>query len=288
MLRRFASLVRLSHTVFALPFALLAALLAWREVPFRGQDLAGIFLAMVTARCAAMAFNRLVDRRYDAANPRTANREIPAGEISVPAATAFTAAASLGFVASTALFLPNALPLILSVPVLLWLLGYSLAKRFTAWCHYWLAAALMLSPVAASIALTGTVSAPPLWLAATIFFWVGGFDVIYACQDVDFDRSAGLHSLPAKLGTKNALRLAAASHAVTVACLAAFWLAAGLGTVPLVALVAIAALLAYEHAIVKPDDLSRVRVAFFNINAVISVGLLAAVGADLAIGTLAA
>ncbi|MEM1060685.1 MAG: UbiA-like polyprenyltransferase [Planctomycetota bacterium] len=282
MIRRFASLVRLSHTVFALPFALLAALLAWRDVPFRWQDLLGVVLAMFFARSAAMAFNRVVDRRFDAENPRTARREIPAGEVSASSAAIFTALCGAGFVASTALFLPNAWPLILAVPVLAWLLGYSYAKRFTSWCHYWLAAALMLSPPAAWIALTGSIATPPLWLAAAIFFWVGGFDVIYACQDIDFDRKTGLHSLPAKLGTGNALRLAAASHAITVGCLAMFWLSGGLGVVTLVALVAVAGLLVYEHTIVSPADLSRVGVAFFNINAVISLGLLFAGSVDVA------
>ena len=271
--RRILELIRFSHTVFALPFALLAATLAWQTVPFRWEHLAGILMAMVCARSAAMAFNRLVDRRYDAENPRTQRRHIPAGLLSVSAVTLFTLVCSVGFVLSTLLFLPNRWPLWLSVPVLLFLCGYSFAKRFTSWCHYWLAAALMLSPIAVWIALCGTVTATPLWLSAVIFFWVGGFDILYACQDHDYDRQRGLHSLPVRLGIPRALRLAAASHAVTVLCLAGLWWSAGLGMVFGVGIVIVAGLLIYEHALVRPADLTRVNVAFFQVNAVISVGL---------------
>jgi 4-hydroxybenzoate polyprenyltransferase len=272
---QYLSLIRFSHTVFALPFALLAAVLAWRrpEVAFRWRDLIGILVCMALARSAAMAFNRLADRHFDAANPRTAGRHLPAGTLSVTGVTAFVLAASLGFVAATLLFWPNPWPLILSGPVLLFLLGYSYAKRFTSWCHYWLSAALMLSPVAAWIALTGTVGLPAVLLAAVIFFWVGGFDMIYACQDADFDRARGLYSVPARWGIPAALRLAAASHALTAACLFGLWWAADLGPVFLTGVVLVTLLLVYEHALVRPDDLSRVGVAFFHVNAVISIGL---------------
>lgn len=283
-LRHLLGLIRFSHTVFALPFALLSAALAWREVPFRWRDLVGILLCMVFARSAAMAFNRLADRRIDAANPRTAGRHIPAGLLSVAAVRGFTVACSLAFVASTLLFRPNPWPLLLSVPVLLFLLGYSYAKRFTSWCHYWLAAALMLSPVAAWIAITGSVAATPALLAAAVFFWVGGFDILYACQDVDFDKSRGLFSVPARFGVRNALRLAAASHALAAASLLGLWYAAGLGPVFLVGVVAVTLLLVYEHWLVRPDDLTRVNVAFFQVNAVISLGLLAVGLVDLWIG----
>ncbi len=274
-------LIRFSHTVFALPFTLLSAMLAWQQVPFRWRDLAGVLLCMVFARSAAMAFNRIADRHYDALNPRTANRHLPRGVLRLSTVVTFTVLCCVGFVASTLLFLPNRWPLLLSVPVLVFLLSYSYAKRFTSLCHYWLAAALMLAPVAAWIALTGTVAWTPTLLALAVFFWVGGFDIIYACQDFEFDRRAGLFSLPARLGIRRALRVAAASHALTVAALLGLWRVAGLGPVFLTAVLLVAGLLAYEHRLVRPDDLSRVNQAFFHVNAVISLGLFAAGLVDL-------
>ncbi len=274
--RRFLELIRFSHTVFALPFALFSAVLAWQQpgVTFRMRDVAGLLLCMVFARSASMAFNRLADRRLDAQNPRTAGRHLPAGLLSVTAVSLFTVTCAAAFVLSTLLFLPNRLPLILSLPVLVFLLGYSFAKRFTSLVQYWLGAALMLSPIAAWIAITGDVAWPPVLLGLAVFFWVGGFDVIYACQDVDFDRTARLRSIPARLGVGRALKLAALSHLLTVMCLAAFWWTAGLGPLFAIGVVAIAILLAYEHSLVRPDDLTRVNLAFFNVNAVISLGVL--------------
>lgn len=283
-LRHFLGLIRFSHTLFALPFALLAAVLAWRETEFRWQHLVGILLCMVFARSAAMAFNRLIDRHIDASNPRTASRHLPAGLLSVNGVRLFTLASSAGFIASTLLFWPNRWPVILSIPVLLFLLGYSYAKRFTSWCHYWLAAALMLSPIAAWIAITGTLTWTPILLAAVVFFWVGGFDILYACQDVDFDRQRGLFSVPARFGVANALRIAAFSHAIAVSALLGLWYVAGLGLVFLVGTIAVAALLIYEHSLVRPDDLSRVNLAFFHVNAIISLGLLAMGVLDLLLG----
>jgi 4-hydroxybenzoate polyprenyltransferase len=273
-LSQFLSLVRFSHTVFALPFALFSAALAWRSTPFRWQDLAGVLLCMVFARTAAMAFNRLADRRLDAANPRTALRHLPAGTLSVATVWGLTAVCIAGFVASTLLFLPNLWPLRLAAPVLAFLLGYSYAKRWTALCHYWLAAALMLSPVAVWIALCGTVAWTPVLLGAVILFWVGGFDIIYACQDAEVDRAQGLHSIPARWGIPTALRVAFVSHLLTIACLIALWQVADLGPLFLVGTVCVALLLLYEHRLVRPDDLARVNVAFFHVNAVISIGLL--------------
>jgi len=268
-------MIRFSHTLFALPFALLAACLAWRETPFQWKHFLGILLGMVFARSTAMAFNRLADRTYDAVNPRTQRREIPTGALSVSSVWGFTLVCAAGFVASTLLFLPNPWPLRLSVPVLLFLCGYSYAKRFTSLCHYWLAAALMLSPIAVWIALKGEVTAVPLLLAGVIFFWVGGFDIIYACQDTEFDRSAGLFSLPARLGNRTALRIAFLSHMLTIACLAALWYVSGLGVVFGIGVLLVAALLIYEHQLIRPEDLTRVNQAFFQVNVVISVGLLA-------------
>lgn len=284
LISHYLGLIRFSHTIFALPFAMLAAVLAWQEVEFRVRDFAGIVLCMVFARSAAMAFNRLVDRRLDASNPRTASRHLPAGVLSVSAVRTFTVVSAAGFVASTLLFWPNPWPAILAVPVLLFLLGYSYAKRFTIWCHYWLAAALMLSPIAAWIAITGTVGWPAVLLAATVFFWVGGFDILYSCQDVEFDRDRGLFSVPARFGVTRALRIAAASHALTAACLFGLWYVAGLGVVFLLGVIGVTLLLAVEHFLVRPNDLTRINVAFFQINAVISLGLLALGIADLWFG----
>ncbi|HEV3299423.1 MAG TPA: UbiA-like polyprenyltransferase [Planctomycetaceae bacterium] len=273
--RRFFELIRFSHTVFALPFALFSAVLAWQQpgVTFRVSDVAGLLLCMVLARSASMAFNRLADRRFDAQNPRTAGRHLPAGLLSVTAVRLFTTAGAAGFVASTLLFLPNRWPLILSLPVLVFLLAYSYAKRFTSLAHFWLGAALMLSPVAAWIAITGGLAWPPVLLGLAVFFWVGGFDVIYACQDVEFDRTVQLRSIPARFGVGPALRLAAVSHLLTAVFLVALWWTAGLGPLFAAGVVAVALLLAYEHSLVRPDDLTRVNMAFFNVNAVISIGL---------------
>jgi 4-hydroxybenzoate polyprenyltransferase len=282
-IRHLLEMIRFSHTVFALPFALLSAAIAWShpDSRFTWNQFAGILLCMVCARSAAMAFNRIVDRKYDAANPRTARRHIPAGLLSLTTAITFTLACSVGFVAATLLFLPNRWPLILSIPVLLFLLGYSYAKRFTQWCHYWLSAALMLAPLAAWIAIRGTVEWPPVLLAVVVFFWVGGFDILYACQDADFDKSQGLRSIPSRYGIPTALRIALVSHVITVAALFALWWIAGLGPIFLTGVILVTLLLAYEHALVRPDDLSRVNLAFFHVNAVISLGLLAVGLADL-------
>ena len=286
-IRQLLELIRFSHTVFALPFALLAAVLAWREVPFRGRDLTGILLCMVFARSAAMAFNRIADRHLDAKNPRTANRHLPRGAISLSAVVLFTILCSVGFVASTLLFLPNRWPLILSGPVLAFLLSYSYSKRFTSLCHYWLAAALMLAPIATWIAITGAVSWTALLIALAVFFWVGGFDIIYACQDYEFDREAHVHSIPARFGIPAALHLAALSHLGTVACLVGLWWTAQLGFVFLAGIGVVAALLVYEHWLVRPDDLDRVNVAFFHVNAVISLGLFLLGLADIWLSRLA-
>ena len=280
-LRELLSLIRFSHTVFALPFALLSAMLAWRETEFSMQQLVGIILCMVFARSAAMAFNRVVDRHLDANNPRTASRHLPAGVLSVRTVTLFVALCCVGFVLSTLLFLPNLWPLILSVPVLLFLLGYSYAKRFTMFCHYWLSAALMLSPPAAWIAITGTLSWTPVLLAGVIFFWVGGFDILYATQDAEFDAQAELFSLPARIGIPAALKIALISHLLTILCLFGFWYVSGLGSVFLLGVIAVSALLLYEHWLVRPDRLTYVNMAFFNVNAVISLGLLTVAAIDL-------
>jgi 4-hydroxybenzoate polyprenyltransferase len=298
-IRQLLELIRFSHTLFALPFAMLAAVMAWaagaRAVPpqpWRWQELVGIVLCMATARSAAMAFNRLADRRLDAQNPRTAERHLPAGTLSVGSVRWFVVANSIAFVLSTLLFLPNWLPLVLSVPTLLFLWSYSYAKRFTALAHFWLGTALALSPVCAWIAIRGqaVLANPadllaPLVLGGAVLTWVAGFDIIYACQDYEADRQAQLRSVPVSLGIPAALRLAAACHMATIGLLALvpivypyfdwiYWLG----------IAAVAVLLGYEHLIVRPDDLSRVNRAFFQVNAVISLGLLAIGSLDLWVG----
>jgi 4-hydroxybenzoate polyprenyltransferase len=277
-LRDLLEMIKFSHTLFALPFAVLGGVLAARGPEGwhgRVQDWIGIVLCMATARSAAMAFNRLADRELDAQNPRTAARHLPAGRLTARAVWIFTLANALGFIASTLLFLPNRWPLILSVPVLLWLLGYSYTKRFTSLAHFWLGGALMLAPVAAWIALRGDLAWPPVFLGLAVLFWVAGFDIIYACQDEAFDRAHGLRSIPQRLGIPGALRLAAACHVVMVLMLVALGYSYPLGTIYFAGVAAVAVLLVYEHALVRPDDLSRVNVAFFQVNIAVSVGLLA-------------
>lgn len=284
--RQFLEMIRFSHTVFALPFALFAALMAWidpaRERSWGWRELAGIVLCMIFARSAAMAFNRIADRKLDAQNPRTAGRHLPAGVLSTAGVTGFAIFCSAAFVASTLLFLPNRLPLYLAVPVLLFLLTYSYTKRFTALAHFWLGAALALAPIATWIALRGEIAWPPVVLGAAVLLWVAGFDMIYACQDVEADRKLGLHSVPEALGVRGALSLAMVCHALMVAALAALpWVFPPLGWVYYGGIACVAALLAYEHWLVRPDDLARVNVAFFNVNAVVSLGLLAIGAIDL-------
>ena len=288
--RRLLELVRFSHTLFALPFALLSAALAWdRENEFRFVDLLGIVLCMVFARSAAMAFNRLADRRLDAINPRTAGRHLPAGSLSVATVVAFTVICSAGFVASTLLFLvrpePNYWPLYLSAPVLAFICLYSFTKRFTALAHFWLGASLMLAPLSAWIAIRGMEDLEaPLLIGGAVFFWVAGFDVLYACQDAAFDRAARLHSVPAWIGVRASLRLALACHAAMLVLLAVLYATTPeLKGVFLVGLIAVTVLLAYEHWLVRPDDLTRVNQAFFQVNAVVSVGLFVLVLVQLAV-----
>jgi 4-hydroxybenzoate polyprenyltransferase len=296
------AMVRFSHTLFALPFALVSAILAWRVEPFRWLDLTGILICMVLARSAAMAFNRLADRRFDAENPRTALRHLPAGKLSVATVALFALGCSAGFVAATLLFVAsnrNWWPFCLSVPVLAFIGAYSFTKRFTAASHFWLGASLMLAPVATWIALCGQLDLldspltshshlpsdwPPIILGLAVLSWVAGFDILYACQDVGFDKKAGLYSVPARLGVPTSLRLAMLCHAVMIGLLGLLWWVAELGFVYLMGVVLVAGLLAYEHWLVRPDDLTRVHLAFFHVNSVISVGLLLLVAVDVWIG----
>jgi 4-hydroxybenzoate polyprenyltransferase len=288
---QFLEMIRFSHTLFALPFALLAAIMAWVEnarssppVAFRWLDLAGILACMVFARGAAMAFNRIADRQLDAINPRTQTRHLPAGAISVVGAAVFTGICSLGFVAGTLMFLPrNWIPFYASPAVLLFLMGYSYAKRFTLLSHFWLGAALMLAPVAAWVAIRAEIAIAPLVLGGAVLFWVAGFDIIYACQDFVFDVKMRLRSIPAQFGVAAALKIAAFCHLAMVVLLLMLPLAYPFfGRIYLTGIAAIAGLLFYEHWIVRPDDLTRVNRAFFHVNAVVSVGLLVIGAVDLA------
>lgn len=301
-IRHLLEMIRFSHTIFALPFALLSAVMAWTapapaeaSVGFHWIHLVGILICMVAARSAAMAFNRLIDRDIDGENPRTKNRHLPAGLLTVAGVWAFLILMSALFVAGSLLFLPNVLPVVLSIPVLLFLMSYSYAKRFTYLSQFWLGAALMLSPICVWIALRGEVlmvnvldGVPALLLGAAVLCWVSGFDMIYACQDWEYDKQAKLKSIPTALGVAGALRLAAICHIGTVIALAAIPFSNWLGGPDLafgwfywVAIASVACLLIYEHALVRPDDLTRVNIAFFQVNSVISFGLFLAGSVDL-------
>lgn len=289
LFRKLLELIRFSHTVFALPFALASAAIAWKIDGFRWRDLAGILLCMVAARSFAMAFNRLVDRDVDAKNPRTLLRHLPAGTLTVGTVTAFTFLCGAAFLLSTWLFQfrepPNPWPFQLSIPVLLFLAGYSLTKRFTSLAHFWLGTALAMAPVAAWIAVRGMIEIQtPLLLGCGVLFWVAGFDMLYACQDAEFDRRHGLHSIPARLGVAGTLRLAGVSHAIAFAFFLAFaFLCPQVGWITRVTVIAIGGLLVYQHRLVSPNDLTRVNQAFFHVNAIISVAILAAVLIDLTV-----
>jgi 4-hydroxybenzoate polyprenyltransferase len=272
-------MIRFSHTLFALPFALLSAALAWADKnEFSWLDLLGILLCMVLARSAAMAFNRLADWRIDAANPRTAQRHLPTKKLGPATVAAFTAGCAAGFIASTSLFLisNNPWPLYLSVPFLLFICAYSFTKRFTFLSHFWLGASLMLAPVGAWIAIRGVEHlTTPLLLGLAVLFWVAGFDILYACQDLNFDREFGLFSVPARFGIRASLWIAFGCHAVMIALLVGVWAtSAHMGSVYLTGVLGTGVLLAYEHWLVRPNDLTRVNQAFFVINGIISVGLL--------------
>ena len=281
--RDLLSLIRFSHSVFALPFALQGAWMASRGVPTLA-DLALIVVCAVAARTAAMGFNRLVDREIDARNPRTAGRELPAGKVAPREAAALVAGASAVFVLGA--FALNPLSGWLSFPVLAVLLGYSLVKRSSALVHLVLGLSLGLAPLGAWLAVRGAVTEDALatvWLALGVVLWVAGFDLIYACQDVEFDRREGLHSIPARLGPGFALALSRALHAGAVACFALQAVTYELGWIFWAALVVAALLLAYEHSLVSPRDLSRVDLAFFAVNGWVGIALFVGLALDLSL-----
>ena len=269
----FLEMIKVSHTVFALPFALGASFLAAGGMP-SFPILGKIILCVLFARTAAMAFNRIADRHIDGRNPRTAERALPAGTLSVRFAVGAALLSLAGFVATAAWINPLALKL--SPIAIAVVLGYSLTKRFTFLCHVVLGAALALAPVGAWVAVRGELAMTPWVLGGAVLLWTAGFDILYACMDVDFDRKEGLHSVPARLGIRRSLWVAAALHAAMVGCLFWLWTLVPLGGVFLAALIGVLALLVYEHSIVRPHDLSRVNRAFFTTNGVISFTLMVA------------
>jgi 4-hydroxybenzoate polyprenyltransferase len=274
----FGRMIKFEHTIFALPFALAAAALAARGHGISVARLAGIVVAMAAARTAAMGFNRIADRNIDAKNPRTANRELPAGAVSLRAAWILTLGSAAVFVGAAALLGP--LCLALSPVALVLLFGYSLTKRFTALCHLFLGLAIASGPAGAWIAVRGDFGWAPGLLMIAVATWIAGFDVLYALADRDFDRGAGLHSIPAKFGISGALVISAALHAVTLAALVTLASVAALGVPYWLGVGVVAALLVYEHAIVKPTDLSRLNAAFFTLNGYVSMVFFVATLAD--------
>lgn len=282
-LRLTLDMIKFEHSVFALPFALTGALLAVRDaqqsVTRSLRELLWIVVAMVAARSAAMAFNRLVDASIDARNPRTAMRHLPAGQLSRRFAWSFTMAATAVFVLAARALNPLCLklaPLALAVVFL-----YSFTKRFTSLSHLVLGFALGIAPAAAWIAVRGSLDARILWLTAAVTCWTAGFDVIYACQDYEFDGREGLFSLPQRLGLAGALLAARALHVAMIACLVALALTLHLGLLSAAGIVAVAGLLIYEHALVKPNDFSRVNAAFFTMNGWVSLAFFVFWAADI-------
>jgi 4-hydroxybenzoate polyprenyltransferase len=264
-LRTYASFVRFSHSVFALPFALAGALLALQHNTGAPRGLGSPFwiwtlVAMVAARSAAMGFNRLVDARHDALNPRTASRELPRGVMTTREATVFVVVASLVFVFATSKL--NPICFVLSPVALAIVFWYSLAKRYTTWTQLFLGLAMAVAPVGGWLAAGGRGGAEPWLLALAIGTWVGGFDVLYACQDLDFDRAYGLRSIPARFGVEASLLISRVMHVIAVACLLSLALVAPLGPVYLAGVTVVAALLVYEQSLVRADDLSQVKRAF--------------------------
>jgi len=271
-------MIKWEHSVFALPFALCAAMLAAGGLPAPAQ-LGWIVLCMVSARSAAMAFNRVADAQIDAANPRTATRAIPAGMLSQKFVTTFVVVSCGVFVAAASQL--NRLTLYLSPIVLAVVLLYSYTKRFTRWSHLVLGFALGMAPAGAWIAVRGSLDPRILVLTAAVTFWVAGFDVLYACQDIDFDRAYGLNSVPQAFGVRRALALSRVLHLVMLGLLAALVVLFGLGKLAMAGVLAVAILLAYEHSLVSAADLSKLNAAFFTMNGVIAVVFFAFVAADL-------
>ncbi len=286
-LRITLEMIKIEHTLFALPFAFLGATLAAREMPpqplgFWFSRLLWITVAMVGARSAAMTFNRIADRQFDAENPRTAMRALPAGLLDVRFAWVFTLIAALIFL--LAAWQLNRLTLILSPVALGSVLLYSYTKRFTALAHLVLGWCLSIAPAGAWIAIQGRLTLLPVLLSAAVMLWTTGFDVLYACQDYEFDRQAGLHSIPKRFGIEKALWIARGLHVLMFTVLMIFFRQAALGWMGFVGVLATGALLIYQHSLVKANDLSRLNAAFFTTNAFVSVILFVTIAADVFLG----
>ena len=270
--------IKIQHTVFALPFAVMSAFLAAEGFP-ETEKLVWIIVCMVGARSAAMAFNRIVDARFDKENPRTRDRALPSGKINVGNYAVFLVASSALFV--FAAWMLNSLAFYLSPVALAIVFFYSLTKRFTAFSHFWLGLAISIAPVGAWVAIREEISFTSLLLGAAVICWLIGFDILYACLDIEADRANRLHSIPERFGIETALKMAFASHAVMVVFLLVLLEPTVLlGWVYLAGVALVAGLLAYEHSLIKKDDLSKVNMAFFNVNGIISIGLMAFVIVD--------
>jgi 4-hydroxybenzoate polyprenyltransferase len=271
-------MIKWEHSVFALPFALCGAMLAAGGLPTAHQ-LGWIIVAMIAARSAAMAFNRVADAAIDAANPRTRARALPTGALSPAFVTTFVIVSCAVFVLAASQL--THLALVLSPVALAVILLYSYTKRFTRWSHLMLGFALGIAPAAAWIAVRGSLDPRILLLTAAVTFWVGGFDVLYACQDYEFDRQSNLHSIPRFIGIRGALAVARIFHVVMLSLLIALLVSFGLGKLAVAGVVAVAALLVYEHSLVHPNDLSKLNAAFFTMNGVISVVFFVFIAGDL-------
>ncbi|MFZ7125006.1 MAG: UbiA-like polyprenyltransferase [Desulfobacterales bacterium] len=280
-IRVYGRMIKFSHTVFALPFALAAVVLAHRTHPVTLGQLFWILTAMVAARSAAMGFNRIVDARFDRDNPRTADREIPSGRLSIKAAAGFVALSSAVFFLSAGML--SRLCLLLSVPVLIVLCFYSYTKRFTTFSHIFLGFAISLAPLGAWIAVTGRLDWEVTMLCLALLTYIGGFDILYACQDTEFDRQAGLFSIPVRWGPRAAFHIAALLHAAAFCFFFSVHLVFEMGPVYLATVAAIGGLLVLEHRLVRPHDMERIQMAFFNVNSAISILLfLGILGSELA------
>jgi len=280
----YGRLVRFSHTVFALPFALSSVALAWPKHPVTLRSLFWIFIAMIGARTAAMGFNRLADRKFDALNPRTKEWELPRGIVTVSEAAALTFAAALLFV--VAAYQLNWICFVLSPIALIIIFSYSLTKRFTWASHLVLGLALAVAPVGAWLAMVDRPVdlqelAVPLYLGLAVIFWLAGFDIIYALQDREFDRVQGLFSVPVRFGVARSLQISTLCHLCTIAFLAMVGISAGMGTIYWIGWLAVIAVLIWEHRIVSPNDLSRINRAFFDLNAYVSIAFFCATVVDL-------
>ena len=277
----YLSFVRFSHSVFALPFAFTGALLAARTHPIQGRHILWIVVAMVAARSAAMGFNRLVDARFDALNPRTAARELPRGAMSRREAAAFVIVAALAFVGAS--WELNPLCGLLSPVALGIAFWYSLAKRFTSYTQAFLGLAMAVAPVGGWLAVGGLEGWEPWVLGLAIGLWVGGFDILYACQDLEFDRAHGLRSIPVRFGVRGSLRISRAMHVLTIVCMAGLGWVASLGALYFAGVVLVAALLAYEQSLVRATDLSRVAKAF-DLNGYVGVAYFLITALDIYVG----